>query len=405
VHGTSWLSVPEDGDDDNADGEDDVDVRPLQGVDGRRAFSPTKVQLISDRPGYTTLSSSECDLDEADEDVDVDFADLVPPNKRQRSEGFETAQETPENYETAQEEQSRQDKVQRGSTQASSDQLISDDNFDLTELPDPDGGFEAYGVDVSVIPPDDENNDGVDCPRDPAAEGEQREESPEIKIEDETWLKPRHGALSALEDSLYLSVFDAGDAGEPLEGPGEIRQADEQHVKQEDEYDEVQLQNEKRLEARRQEPQQAEQESSPTTAVPDQEDPLPTTEHPMDKWFADQRKSYATTRACEQVLLKAAESTIFNWDLATTIVPIMLNNRRAHITRLRRQRAGKKISTAELTTLDYDKFLPRDMQGVWTGDDDKDLCSGDVERQNRVWRKHGRLGCDARFELLKNASD
>ncbi|KIW73421.1 hypothetical protein PV04_01543 [Phialophora macrospora] len=416
VRGTSPLFVPEDGDDDNIDGEEDIDIRPLQGVDGRRA-APIKVQQNSDRPGYNTLSSSERDLDEVDEDVDLDFADLVPPNKRQRSEGFETAQETPENYETAQEEQSRQDKVKHEFTQT---QLTSDDTFDLTELPDPQGGFEAYGVDTSVMPPDDEHNDAVDSLGNPAAEEEQSEESPEIKIEDETWLKPRPGAMSALEDSLYLSISHADNAEEPLEGQEEVRQARKQHTKQEDEYDEAQMQEGKRIkvkrqetqrreaerrEAQRQEAQQAEQEPSSTTAVPDQEDPLLTTEHPMDKWFADQRKSYATIRACEQVLLKAAESTTFNWDLATTIVPIMFSNRQAHVTRLRRQRAGKKISTAELATFDYDKFLPRDMQGVWTGADDKDLCSGDVERQDRVWRKHGRLGCDARFELLKTTTD
>ncbi|OCT53606.1 hypothetical protein CLCR_09502 [Cladophialophora carrionii] len=425
VGGTSWLFVSEAEDDDNSDGEEDVNGRLLRGADGRQASPPTKVQLFSDKPGPNVQSSSEYDLDETEEDVEVDFADLVPPNKRQRSEEFETAQQTPENYETAQEEQTQQDTIQHECRQASSDQLTNDEDFDLTELPDPQGGFEAYGVGASVMPPDDQSIHALESAEHPITKGGDREDSPEIKIEDETWLEPRHRAMLRLEDPQHRSNSSAKFFEEPVEGQEGTQEAEGHYIKQEDENDETQSQQERRIAAQRQEAQhpeaepqdarrtvaqtreaqQAEQGRTSTTSVPEQEHPLPPHEHPMDKWFEEQRKSYPTTRGCEQVLLKAAESTTFQWELASTIVPIMLSKRRSHMTRLRRRREGKKISTAELTTFDCDKFLPRDIQGVWTGEDDKDLCSKDVERQNRVLGKHGRRSCAARFEFLKNASD
>ncbi|EXJ64179.1 hypothetical protein A1O7_00515 [Cladophialophora yegresii CBS 114405] len=425
VRGTSWLFVSESEDDDNAEGDAEANGRLLRDAAGAQASPSTSVQLFSDKPGPNVHSSSEYDVDETDEDVEVDFADLVPPNKRQRSDEFETAQEIRENYETAQEEKAQQDKNQRGCREAPSDQLTSDEDIDLTELPDPEGGFEAYGVDASVMPPDDESNDAFDSTEHPASEGKDRDESPEIKIEDETWLRPRHGAMLPLEDSQYLSIPSAESLGEPVEWQEGAQRAEVHYVKQEDDNDEAQLQKERRIAVHCQETQQPEAEPqdarhkgaqsreaeharqgrSSTTSVPDQAQPLPTPEHPMDKWFDEQRKSYPTTRACEQVLLKAAESTTFQWELASTIVPIMLSNRHAHATRLRRQRRGKELSTAELAMFDHDKFLPRDIQGVWTVEDDKDLCSKDGERQNRVLRKHGRSSCAARFEFLKDASD
>lgn len=241
---TSWLFVPE-----GNDAEEYLDSQVQPSTENDRSSSPAQVELVSEGIDINvdSQSTSGRDNEEVEDDVDADFDDLVPLNKRQKSEGFETAQETPENYETAREEQSLR-KLTVQSKPRTWPEIIEDDgDFDLTELPDPPGGFGMYGVRASVMPPegygedegepmnaDDTNVHGAD-----AIIAEEREQSPEIKLEDGSCLKPRDQPL-LLPELLSISSSEADTPSTPADAHNGAQGIKEEHLQQKKPHDDTQ---------------------------------------------------------------------------------------------------------------------------------------------------------------------
>ncbi|OAP65193.1 hypothetical protein AYL99_01165 [Fonsecaea erecta] len=125
--------------------------------------------------------------------------------------------------------------------------------------------------------------------------------------------------------------------------------------------------------------------------------------HETDEWIALQRSLHPHVRNLEPVLFKAIESTSFDFRRASEVVDIMLANRRHLITEQRRPNwangVGRSASFAE-ADLEMESLLPQAMRGVWTETDDSLLLSPNASDVDKVLRKHGRDGCDARFVFL-----
>ena len=389
------LFVPGNEDD---DGEGGVDSRQVQVVDVDRASSPMHLQLVSDGHDVTanTQSTSELEIEESDEGEDTDLADLVPLSKRQRSEVFETAQETLAPYETVQEEQTQH------RNNEPLDRLSNNDDFDMTELPDPPGGFEAYGIGASVVPPDYEGSHEKESNVTGNADGpeKERDESPEIKLEFASGLETHDVPIPLPEDSPSASTPD-GEHSEAVRSEQDKARTYEKSLVQNEEHDEAQINDRSKQQA-----QQHVQRTSSTTAVeePRAQSPgktAPISQLDINDWLAMQRNAHPRTRSLEPILFKAAEATIFNYSLATQVVNIMLSKRDTRMAILRRH-SRKKTTAAEMAEMDAQEFLPRNMSGVWTKEDDADLQNHrDAAKQLRVRDKHGLNSCHARSEFLE----
>ncbi|KAJ9607229.1 hypothetical protein H2200_008301 [Cladophialophora chaetospira] len=457
LQGSPWHVVRE-----IDDTEEDVDTQEPQSAEIDPSSPPALLKLVSDgiEINADSQSASGRDNEDMDEDFDAELDELVPPDQRQESEEFETAQETPDNFETAQEEQSREIYSDQGNTTVLANRSGEDDDFDMTELPDPPGGFELYGVGASVVPLDG-NNMGEGGPTDTEDAGEQegREQSPEIKLEDGSFLPPRDQPLLLLESSSSVSGLEADSAAVLVEAQDSTRQAEESGLPQEEAAEELEANKKGRIDARRGQTQrldeariQAEKnaerrkeqlreverpeaprvetappktkqrmtdrrkaqaqaaEPSSTTAVDDP--PVATSsskpslaatpEYDVGIWLEEQLALYPKVRVLEPILFQAVSATGYrDADLTTQVVTIMVENRKTHIKELRRETGKKVLSNAEIDALDHEAFLPRDMRGVWTKRDDEDLTSGNMARQDRMWAKHGRTKCNERFIYLR----
>ncbi len=447
-----WLFCVETESINNEDGGQEEQEGPerLKETDNERAFPPVLVDLVSEGldVNVDSQSTSEHENEEMDQDVHADIAELVPPNKRQISEEFETAQETPENYETAQEAQSEQISSKDGKTDGPSGSDEEEEDFDMTELPEPPEGFLAYGIGASVMPPDEDSMDdeevmeidvsaSIDVDR---VVTEEAEKSPRIKLEDGSSLQPLDQALLPLEYTPHWSIHDADELVRPVEAQDAVRHAEKKNSKQDgadtdsefnkemridaqewkaerQEAERLELQRVERArrESRRSEAQRSkaptqDQGPSSTTAV---EGPAQATSSSKlnierisklnaNAWLAEQRELYPKVRVLEPILFRAIESTGYdNVDLTSQVVKIMVENRKKHIKQLLRSLRKKALSNADIDAPDHEAFLPQDTPGVWTKRDDDDLTKGE-EQQNRVLGKHGRTRCVERFDYLSD---
>lgn len=386
--------------DDRAD--EDVEPRESQNVEDEHLLSPLHVDLLSDRHEITVDNESDPESGvkdtETDEDLDADFANLVPPSKRQKTEEFETAQQTPEEFETAREEQDPGGFRSEAGIRASAffnEELNAEDDMTNLDLPEPPGGFEAYGIeglsatagyadvrrDRSYVPesPDSRHHDldiGLE-------QTELRDESPEIKLEDDSYLElPDVPILSQISPLLAAS-----------EPPGTVNAEHEDDARTESDPEE-------------QRPRPSEEDHTQTQpqAPPATRGPSPKDDEPIDQaapdspaecglaiddWLAQQHALHPNTPDLDSILFPAVEATCFDFSLATEVVKAMLDNR---------ERQGRRTG---LHDVEVEALLPRDVRGVWTQADDSDLVSGMETAQNRVWAKHGRAGCVDRFEFLR----
>ena len=420
----SPLFLPEDGDE-WGPVVDDTHRHPA--ADGERASVSTQVQLVSEghEINMDSRSTSEAEDEEMDEDVDVNFGDLVSPSKRQRSEESETAQETPGNYETAQEEQTEDVHETTGGTAALFAQLSEDDDLDMTEIPDPPGGFEPYGVPASLVPPDQKADEDLHegpvalSARNTEFEAEEgRDESPQIKVEYGSSLGSQQQPILLAESPLHDASSATGPdglLGAKIEGVQnqDDRQAKRAKIsegaqKREDqepqEGDEQQTIQETGLEAERRAPipsstTRADQISSEPPTTDPEESSLT-----INEWLDQQRHLRPTTPVLEPILFKALESTSMNLRLAADLVELMISNRDAHLTTLQQHNGGHRFRKKDIASIEPEELLPQDRRGVWTKQDDEDL-KGDEEKQVRMATKHGRKRCLQRFDFVREMED
>ncbi|EXJ89545.1 hypothetical protein A1O3_02612 [Capronia epimyces CBS 606.96] len=114
----------------------------------------------------------------------------------------------------------------------------------------------------------------------------------------------------------------------------------------------------------------------------------------VDDWMALQRSLHPQVKNIQHLLFKALESTTFDLVLATTVVDIMLEK----LMRPTLRRRSHVVAADEIE-------VPQDLKGVWTEEDDNLLTSTNTRDIERVLDKHGREGCDARFEYLDKVAE
>ncbi|EXJ95494.1 hypothetical protein A1O1_00616 [Capronia coronata CBS 617.96] len=110
----------------------------------------------------------------------------------------------------------------------------------------------------------------------------------------------------------------------------------------------------------------------------------------LDEFIALHKSLHPYLKGIELLLFKVLEATIFDLDLATRVVEIML----ADIRRQYSRRRSNSLVVDEIR-------VPRNMKGVWTEEDDNLLTSANGRDVERAIKKHGQKGCNARFEYLE----
>ncbi|KAI1623664.1 hypothetical protein EDD37DRAFT_632140 [Exophiala viscosa] len=108
-----------------------------------------------------------------------------------------------------------------------------------------------------------------------------------------------------------------------------------------------------------------------------------------DQWLAHEESLYPNEPNLRPICIKALECTSINFERATDVVEIMLDELKRK--RRRTSRSGF-IAVNEVE-------IPDDMPGVWTDEDDRLLLSRDKKDVLRMIAKHGRPNCDARFDF------
>ncbi|KEF60236.1 uncharacterized protein A1O9_05086 [Exophiala aquamarina CBS 119918] len=108
------------------------------------------------------------------------------------------------------------------------------------------------------------------------------------------------------------------------------------------------------------------------------------------RWFAEQEAIHTSIHrlTLKPILFKALEATSFDFDLASEVVGIVVNQ------------IPPKYRRRDKFTLGLEVSIPPNLPGVWTNEDDNLLLSHDSEDLKTVWRKHGDGACDARFVFL-----
>jgi hypothetical protein len=192
----SWLFVPEN---DSFNEEEEVDecgqpeIGETQATDEQRSLAP-EVDAIFDRnPGRKRGYRDQDDGDNLSHS-------LARPGKRHQTEVFETATQSPAQFHTARLEQDFVAQLSDNAFHRLGSVGDIDDDLDMTELPDPPGGFTAYGIGDSIVPPEaDSNTFGAtdDCDEDEIPTGEKRQQSPQIKVELEDSADPSESDILA----------------------------------------------------------------------------------------------------------------------------------------------------------------------------------------------------------------
>ncbi|KIW95910.1 uncharacterized protein Z519_02976 [Cladophialophora bantiana CBS 173.52] len=304
--------------------------------------------------------------------VDADLSGLNPPNNPQASENFETAPESIQEYETGPEEQPQ------SSDGVIASQVLIDrlkdinDELDLAfEVPEPPGGLEAIGIDLSVMP----NDEDIGTETTMFREEGQPDQSPDslevqVKIEDQSLLRPPLVLFGSVDVELGSSP-----GAEDMSGPSENVKGKGKEVE------------ERTIEQGQREASSAELDG-----------------HETDDWLALQRDLHPHVPNLEPVLFKAIEATSFDFGLASEVVDIMLESRRQATNEPRRQSRSNGVGRSPVPAeadLDMEGLLPKAMRGVWTETDDSLLLSPNESDVKKVLTKHGRDICDARFVFLE----
>lgn len=107
----------------------------------------------------------------------------------------------------------------------------------------------------------------------------------------------------------------------------------------------------------------------------------------IDAWIADRVSEGFSEDLVEAVF----SSTNMDTELAIRAL--------RHIRDQRKKSSGGSNVT-ELTANDI-ALMPQDWEGVWTGEDDRDMASTDARHVHRLVRKHGDEGFNARWEFLR----
>ncbi|EXJ61388.1 uncharacterized protein A1O5_11702 [Cladophialophora psammophila CBS 110553] len=361
-----------------------VHTRPLTGSKEDDQLSRLATPSNSRKPSRSYRDDSPLFVPEHDDDeeqqqnddselgVDADFSGLNPPNKPEASEKFETAQESIQEYETGPEEQPQSPDGTIAS-QALIDRLKGiNDELDLAfELPEPPGGLGEIGIDLSVMP----NDEDIGAEATMFGEGDQPVQSPDypevqVKIEDHNLLHSPLMLFGSADVELGSSP-GAGDMSGPSENvKGKGKEVEERTIAQ------------------------GQNESS--SAEPDG--------HETDNWIALQRDLHPRVPNLKPVLFKAIEATSFDFGLASEVVDIMLENRRQAMNERRRKSRSNGVGRSAVPAeadLDMESLLPKAMRGVWTETDDSLLLSPNESDARKVLSKHGRDICDARFVFLE----
>ncbi|RVX75632.1 hypothetical protein B0A52_00985 [Exophiala mesophila] len=113
----------------------------------------------------------------------------------------------------------------------------------------------------------------------------------------------------------------------------------------------------------------------------------------LPTWLAEQKALYADipSLSLSPILFKAIESTCFDFSLATTVVADI-------VTTIHRSRRAT-------LPVDADIPLPKNLEGVWTPEDDDMLMSTQTREAALVMAKHGRENCNRRFQYLNELSE
>lgn len=108
------------------------------------------------------------------------------------------------------------------------------------------------------------------------------------------------------------------------------------------------------------------------------------------RWFAAQEAYHTSIHrlTLKPILFKALEATSFDFDLASEVVGIILNQLPSKY-----KRRDKFIPGLEIN-------IPQDLPGVWTIEDDNLLFSEESKDVEAVRIKHGDDACHVRFEFV-----
>jgi hypothetical protein len=108
------------------------------------------------------------------------------------------------------------------------------------------------------------------------------------------------------------------------------------------------------------------------------------------RWFAAQEAIHTGIHrlTLNEILFKALELTSFDFELASEVVVIIL------------EQVSPKFKRRDKFVPGLEINIPENLPGVWTSEDDNLLMSHDTEDLLMVMEKHGKDGCDARFGFL-----
>lgn len=296
--------------------------------------SPISVHLVSD-DGSSGVPRSVSSSPES-------LARLLAPNHRKPQsrtefERFDTAPETLDDFDSAVEEQQPQPDLSSGPVKSKERRLSTQALFqnigdgpdgpylDL-ELPAPEGGWErALGYDPDVL------NDQELDQQEQSDQGISRTKGKgKAIIKDE----PKDDSASA-----YLRLPSP---------PGQSRSKSE--------------------------PSTTQESGGPQTS----------------RWFAAQEAIHTNIHrlTLKEILFKALEVTSFDFNLASEVVVIIL------------EQVSPKFKRHDKFVPGLEINIPENLPGVWTSEDDNLLMSHDTEDLMLVMKKHGKDGCYARFEFL-----
>jgi len=301
--------------------------------------SPISVHLLSDNGSRKDLSNVSSSLEPSDRSTASDDGN---PQTRTRFDRFETAPETIDEFDSAVEEQPpgatsklTKGKERRTSTQAlflDVDEGLDESYLDF-ELPEPEGGWEkALGYN-----PDQFGDDELHAQDSHDSEISQtkRKGKGKAKVKDE----PQH-------DSMVADLH--------LPSPPSQRRPKSQSAS----------------------PQES---GGPQTS----------------RWFASQEALHTGVHrlTLKSILFKALEAATFDFDLASEVVVIILNQLPQKY-----KRRDKFIPGMEI-------IIPQSLPGVWTAEDDNLLFSHNSNDMNALIQKHGTHACDARLIFLDQLLD
>ncbi|KIV80121.1 hypothetical protein PV11_07643 [Exophiala sideris] len=334
-------SVSEDQDDDDGieEEEDSVKIKQEKAATPDHEASPdvgTRANMMGQQAAEEPQPVGQRQREFSSKTDDTGGQEVMPESRRDASpeiplQRLESGSQPVDNWETAPEQQQQGMNTERRlSTQALFDRPNTHDALDLgLEIPDPEGGWD------SILGPG-------------AANG------------------PDHEHLGTVsEDNQAHDKQAAIPAREPGEDKGS-RPEDNDHV-----HPSSTARSTIPVEP------QAAQETSEDNSTTDQ-------------WIAYEESLHPDERNLRPICIKALECTSINFERASLVVEIMLDQL---------QHKRRRTSRSSFVTLNEIE-IPEDMPGAWSDEDDRLLLSNNMDDVLGMVAKHGRANCDARFEFL-----